>query len=314
MKPKEKGLQRAGDILNALLPTRQQQKLIDAGAEIRSFPESAEIAYLARHLVLATLPHSDPGNVLSWRRVSGGRAFVLQPGIDGFTGESVGIPYGTIPRLLLYWLVTEAVRTKSPVLHLGDHLASFMRELGLDPSRGGKRSDAYRLKDQANRLFSASVHFHEKAPDGSRVAESKGSMPISRQSKLWWSPKDPHSPTLWDSWVELGQDFYQAIVAAPIPLDTRALRALKRSPLALDLYALLSYRSFVASRRGEDQTRTWGDLHQQLGADYTDMKDFRRKAVASLRKITAVMPGLKLKRYLGGFTVVPASRPSISSR
>ena len=151
MVPKSKNLQRAGEILTALLPTRQQQKLIDAGAEIRSLPESAEIAYLARHLVLATLPHSDPGNVLSWRRVSGGSVFVLQPGVDGDTGESVGIPYGTIPRLLLYWVVTEVVRTKSPVLQLGDHLARFMRELGLDPSHGGKRSDAYRLREQAKR-------------------------------------------------------------------------------------------------------------------------------------------------------------------
>lgn len=314
MPKKKSDLQHTGAILNTLLPTRQQQKLIDAGTDIRIAPDAAEIAYLARHLVLATLPHSDPGDVSAWRRVSGGRAFVLQPGIDGFTGESIGIPYGVIPRLLLFWLVTEAVRTKSPVLHLGDRLADFMRELGLDPSRGGKRSDAYRLREQANRLFSSSVFFHERVSQGNGIVETKGSMPITRQTKLWWSPRDPHAPTLWGSWVELGADFYQAIIAAPVPLDVRALRALRRSPLALDLYALVSYRAFVASRRREEQVCTWSDLHQQFGSDYADLKDFRRKCVAALRKIGVVMPGLKLKRESGGFTVLPSSRPAIGPR
>lgn len=307
-------IQLSRDLLAELLTTRQQQKLIEASVRIRMEPDAAEIAYLARHLVLATLPHSDPGDVPAWRRVSGGRAFILQPGIDGFTGHSVGIPFGVIPRLLLYWVVTEAVRNKSPILNLGDSLADFMRDLGLDPSRGGKRSDAYRLRDQANRLFSSSVFFQERATQGAGIVETKGAMPITRQTKLWWSPRDPHAPTLWGSWVELGADFYQAIIAAPVPLDVRALRALRRSPLALDLYALMSYRSFVASRRQEDQCCTWADLHQQLGADYADLKDFRRKCVSALQKIATVTPGLKMRRDVGGITILSSSRPAIGPR
>jgi hypothetical protein len=31
-------------------------------------------------------------------------------------------------------------------------------------------------------------------------------------------------------------NFFEQLVAAPVPLDLRAVRALKRSPLALDLY------------------------------------------------------------------------------
>ena len=307
-------MKRIGTSPQLAVPTRQQQKLLNASVSIQSEPDAVELAYLARPLVLATLPHSDPGDILAWRRISGSQAFVLRPGIDGFTGKSVGVPYGVIPRLLLFWIVTEAVRTKSPRLDLGDNLAGFMRELGLDPSHGGKRSDAYRLREQAHRLFSSSVSFQQRVQRGDAVEESKGDMPIARRQKLWWSPRDPHAPTLWGSWIELGQDFFQAVTAAPVPLDVRALRGIRRSPLALDLYALVSYRAFVASRKKESQICTWTDLHQQLGADYSDLKDFRRKCVAALRKITAVMPGLKMRRESGGFTIQPSSRPAIAPK
>jgi hypothetical protein len=37
---------------------------------------------------------------------------------------------------------------------------------------------------------------------------------------------------LWESWIELGEKFFNAIIAAPVPADMRVLRALRRSPLA----------------------------------------------------------------------------------
>ena len=61
---------------------------------------------------------------------------------------------------------------------------------------------------------------------------------------MWWHPH-PDQTALWESWIELGEKFFNAVMASPVPVDMRALRALKRSPLALDLYALISYRAFV---------------------------------------------------------------------
>ena len=40
------------------------------------------------------------------------------------------LPFGNLPRLILAWVCTEAVRTQSRVLILGDSLSDFMRELG----------------------------------------------------------------------------------------------------------------------------------------------------------------------------------------
>ena len=49
----------------------------------------------------------------------------MPPGAD-----DAGLPYGTLPRLLLAWVSTEAVRTQSRELILGDSLAESSIRLG----------------------------------------------------------------------------------------------------------------------------------------------------------------------------------------
>jgi hypothetical protein len=87
----------------------------------------------------------------------------------------------------------------------------------------------------------------------------------------------------------------------------RALRALKRSPLALDLYAWVSYRAFVATQSGRTQFVTWEQLMGQLGTDYVHVQHFRAKAKAALRKIQAVYPGLLLGGKQGGIEILPGA-------
>src|ERR1700730_4527168 len=99
-------------------------------------------AFIARQVVQVTLPHADPGDVPVWKRSNGYLTLSIRPGWDHQNNCIRGYPYGTLPRLLLFWMTTEAVRNGSRRLELGSTLASFMRELGLDPGRGGKRRDA----------------------------------------------------------------------------------------------------------------------------------------------------------------------------
>jgi hypothetical protein len=57
----------------------------------------------------------------------------------------------------------------------------------------------------------------------------------------------------------------------------RALRALKRSPLALDLYAWTSYRAFAIVQKNQPpKFVSWRLLMQQLGADYGTANDFQQ--------------------------------------
>jgi hypothetical protein len=94
----------------------------------------------------------------------------------------------------------------------------------------------------------------------------------------------------------------------------RALRALKRSPLALDLYALISYRAFVIVQKNlPPQFISWEQLRSQLGTDYGDIKDFKKEANAALRKIATVYPGLIITKAKGGFAI-HASRLAVSQK
>jgi hypothetical protein len=63
---------------------------------------------------------------------NGNLTLVIQPHIDRQTRKAL-YPYGSIPRLFLFWLVTEAKRNKSRHIRLGNSLDNFMREIGLNP-------------------------------------------------------------------------------------------------------------------------------------------------------------------------------------
>lgn len=281
-------------------------RIIQAGAEIRTNPEPnpADIAFMARQLVQATLPHSDPGKMEAWQRTNGNLTLIIRPGWDRKKCRPIGYPYGVIPRLLLFWITTEALRTGSPRLELGTSLNAFMRDLGLNPATGGgPRSDARRLRDQMSRLFRATISFEIEEGQGNQWVD----MQVAPKGELWWDFCAPDQQGLFHSWIELNPIFFQAITNAPVPIDMRALRALKRSSLALDLYSLVSYRAFVATQTGKAQFVTWEQLMGQLGTEYTHVQHFRAKAKAALLKIKAVFPGVKLGPKQGGLHVLPGA-------
>ena len=298
---------------NQLTPAKR--RLVDYSVAI--FGDSAtskEAAYMARQLVQATLPHKNPGDVPAWSRRNGNLTLTIRPGWDSKKQAVYGYPYGIIPRLLLFWIITEAIRTKSRRIELGNSLNGFMSDLGLNhETGGGKRSDSKRLREQMERLFNAFISFEGDIAKGGRIGNARLNMAVASQSMLWWNPRDPDQPT-WGSWIELSQEFYDAITAAPVPVDMRALRALKKSPLALDLYAWLVYAAFRANKVGQSRFETWEQLHSHLGGDYAEIGDFRRKAKVALHKIQLVYPSLKLGERQGGIEVLPESLPALHPR
>lgn len=294
--------------------TTAGHKFLDAAVEIQGTKAGLnDAAYIARQLVQATLPHTDP-KANTWSRKNGSYTLSLQ---TGFTpeGEAVGLPYGVIPRLLTFWMVSEAVRTKDPILQLGNNLAGFMRDVGLNPNTGGgKRSDSHRLQEQMRRFFSSRIAFYEHLSDGQRAGEAVEFMQVAKAYTLWWDVKTPHQGDLWGSSVKLDRDFFEAITFAPVPVDIRAMRALKRSPLALDLYALCCYEAHRVSKSGRSRVIPWRALMRQLGAHYEGehaARDFGVKARAALRKVQAVMPSLVLGNGKSGLTILPGSVPAI---
>jgi hypothetical protein len=74
------------------------------------------------------------------------------------------------------------------------------------------------------------------------------------------------------------------ITAAPVPVDLGALRALKRSPLALDLYSWLTYTAFVASRTRKTRMVPW-EVARSNGGGIRRAAAVQSQVVATLRKV-----------------------------
>ena len=107
-----------------------------------------ERGFMERTMALCSLPRTNPGNQYQYKRVNGPYKLILSR-----TGE-YKLPFGNLPRLLLAWVSTEAVRTQSRELVLGDSLSEFMRTLGIYSNSGRVHT---RLRNQMDRLFNASV-------------------------------------------------------------------------------------------------------------------------------------------------------------
>lgn len=284
------------------LPSAADQLLLDAAVAIHHDPDATEPAFMARQLVQCTLPHSDPGNMPIWTRTNGNLTLVIQPHIDRQTRKAL-YPYGSIPRLFLFWLVTEAKRKKSRHIRLGNSLDDFMREIGLNPKTGGgKRGDAKRLQEQMRRLIDARISFESETETHGRYLH----MDVSSSAEFWWDTSRSNQANLWESWIELGEKFYEAVTLSSVPVDLRALRALKRSPLALDLYAWLTYTAFTATRMRKARLVPWEGLHAQVGAEYAQIRMFRTNVRLALKKIQLVYPELKLELTAAGVTVHPS--------
>lgn len=293
------------------LISRGTRKLIEAAAAIRGEPDVLQaeaLGFSTRVLVQAGLPHSNPsGNPPAWVRTNGNFSLVVQPRVLP-SGESTGYPYGSIPRLILAYICSEVVKTKSREVVLGRSLADFMRALGLW-NTGGVRGDITRVKEQLFRLVNCNIHFYyDKARDEHLMASSAQS--IADDYCFWWDRADPQQLSLKNSVIVLTERFHREILDHPVPLDMRILEALKSSALALDLYTWLTYRVFGLAK---PQEISWAALQKQMGSDYANSRDFKRKIKELLKRIRALWPALNLAEVDGGLRLLP-SRPSVAGR
>ena len=171
---------------------------------VRASEATPEMGFMARLMALCSLPRTNPGNRLRYVRRNGPYTLGMTAGINS------KLPFGNLPRLLLAWVSTEAVRTQSRELVLGRSLSVFMRTLGVYSSAGGV---ATRLRNQMKRLFSAHVQLIYEDEHG----EARVSSSVADRSEFWWNPSEfwwnprrwtPSSePSLWDAKFISGRRF-----------------------------------------------------------------------------------------------------------
>ena len=232
------------------------------------------------------LPRSNPDNQTQYVRQNGPYTLVM----SATTLDK--LPFGANPRLILAWICTEAVRTRSRDIVLGRSLSEFMRKLGIASTNG--RTQA-RLRNQMMRLFSCSVSLAYTAPDHKATA----AVLIADTTDFWWNPKHPDQTGLWESKVRLSESFFNEIVRHPVPLD---------------LYLWLVYRTFSLK---SPQRLTWKQVYRQFGVDPDKASDnqtvqnFRLKVLRKLKKVKLAWPDLNYSTARGVLIFLP-SVPHIS--
>lgn len=282
--------------------TKALRRFVDEGLAIQS--EDARTAgtlgFLTRLTALTHLPYRQVPDSRFTRR-NGPYVLHIQALPD------LGLPYGRYPRLLLGWITTEAVRTRSRYLELGSSLSAFMGQIGVSP-HGGAHGPLGRFQNQLARLLATTFQFYKIQRDEKlHYARGKGFI-ISDESELWWEPRRPAGDrhpldgvepsitprscsTSWSANLVLSERFFEEILEHRIPVNLRALGALK-APLAMDLYIWLTYRLHALSK---PVTVPWRSLHLQCGSQSPRVRGFRGQVLRKLPSVLAVYPEARVE-------------------
>jgi len=194
------------------------------------------------------------------------------------------VPSGAKPRLILPYIVGEAVRNGSPEVDLGRSLREFMARL--DVPVGGRNGRG--LTEQIQNVAAANIVIGEWTDDGVHTRSGKIAKRVS-----FWIERDPSQGSFWTPDMTLSDEFFDAIQEHRVPVDVAHLARLARSPRRMDLYAWLSYRT-PRIKKGKRHAVALDDLWAIFAPDIGRSRDFRSRLRRDLAAICSVHPAFNV--------------------
>lgn len=272
-----------------------QRLCVEAAFEVMG-DEAGKIGIAHAGFAMAALPHKKTSETV-WEREGGSVKLLVESGLD-VNRRPIGIPYGSVARLILIYLQTQAVRTRSRKVELGGSMNAWLGAMNLPV--GGK---TYQLvREQARRLSRCRLTFFRRAGGSELVTNGA----FVRDSILPLDSTHGQMP-LWQEQVTLDEGFYQSLIDHPLPLREKAIQAVSGRSMAIDIYVWLAYRLHVLSGPVEVG---WPALKSQFGESYKELRFFRRDVLPSLDLALAAYPEAKViideKR---GLTLYPSAPP-----
>jgi Plasmid encoded RepA protein len=265
-------------------------------------PRAEGVSFQYVPLIQCSFPHADPGEQTHFTRRNGWLELTLST-----ARPDAGLPYGVPARLLTMYCASEAVRTRSAEIFLGNTVHDFLRRLEVPITRGERGS----LRAYANQLLRL-VHCAVSIDENIRDASGRAGLHIRQalfveEARLWWDSEEGVGQ---GSSLVLSSVLYDSILERSAPLSTAAIRQLRKSPMDLDVYAWLAHRLFQLTR---PSLISWAQLSGQFGHDYGELRYFRRFFCDSLKRVMKVYPEAQLKLSQTGIMLLP-SRPHIEHR
>jgi hypothetical protein len=284
-----------------------QRRVLRAHIEIES-QDASQVLYQHTVLCQTVMPYRNPGeDARLWHRVQGNAHLEIQAGRALHPEKrefvDIGLPFGPKPRLILYYLNAEALRTRSPLIEVQDSLTAFVRHIGLDP----KGRNMTIIKDQLTRLSAAD--FRLGYINGNDATTVKAS--IIKGFRLWL-PKDDRQRVLWPSTVQFSTEYFEDLMCHAVPLNETAVASLSHSAMALDIYAWLAQRLHRVPP-GPGQFLPWTAVQEQFGQGYDRIRKFREVFRTTLKLVTAVYQDARIDLDGRGMTLFH-SRPPVPYR
>ena len=191
-----------------------------AGAAGADLSEGVSFQYVP--LIQCSFPHADPGEQTSFTRRNGWLELTLST-----ARPETGLPYGVPARLLTIYCASEAIRTRSPEIYLGQSVHEFLRLLDVPITRGERGS----LRVYANQLLRL-IHCALSIDENIRDAQGRTGLHIRQalfveEARLWWDERDGVGQ---GSSLVLSPVLYDSILERSAPLSTKAIRQLRKSP------------------------------------------------------------------------------------
>lgn len=244
------------------------------------------ILYLPTRFVSTTLPY----------RGVKGTEFVRANGetlMSLLAPAHSGLPYGLYPRLALMHITTSVVRQRRRHFLVGESFNHFLGAMGIANS-GGRQGASTRAREQLRRLCRTTFSWENQR----------------RDHESW------RGVLLTDSWdrrpgaglqVTVTQEFFKMARSSSVPLDATLVRKLRSSPMALDIYAWLTWRVWNLQK----ETRIpWIALERQLGSQYRSHRQFRWEFRKRLKRVQSLWSGLEAEPQDRGLLLRP-SAPSV---
>jgi hypothetical protein len=273
--------------------------------------KAGRVGYVAHVFVHAALPYRRPvagdnEELEFWMRSSNKTKLVIQSGARlSDTGmldkhgrpvhrsQRIGIPYGSFPRILLAFLASEVVLKGSPEIELGGGVRDWFGRMGIRCT-GGPNGTIRAVRTQLDRLMNAKISITEQ---GEALCEGQFLLAEGQRPgpEAWWN--DDKTISMWQPRFMLSPTFFQSLKNRAVPINLRAMTALCRCPLAMDLYVWTSYRS--DELRKDFTLVPWRALWNQFGSD-SAMNKFQENVRRALGKVQTVYPELQVKADRNG--------------
>ena len=286
--------------------TAGSQLTLDAFLRVQD--EEPVPAFLHSALCAMSLPTKRPKDETApIVREDGKYALAINPrpvlqNVDGKSVmRSLGVPYGAYPRVALIYLLSQAVMKQSRDVYLGRNFSEWMRRLGYQTVSYGPRGTANLMREQVDRLLACEWQIRWDGTDADDNAFAVRDVKISNE---YAGSLDRNGSFARE--IRMSEAFYSHLIEHAVPLNEIAIRELKGTPTALDLYTYLAYRlPRITSDKG--QVISWDQLAKHLGNE-ADSKRFRQTVRETMQIVSAVYPNANVD--LAGRKVVLHPSPA----